>query len=178
MKASKSPLAIFLASVATAIPAPRAHTFEPSILAPRQSAGSAIVHNYCTFTTYLRVTTNTQGPLITLSSGSSYSGTYQTRADGGGISISVDKSDPASTGTPVQLQYTLQTTSGLVYYSLSTVRGDPFLTNGFEIVPSVASCPTLDCPKGQNPCKQALPSKSQPSSCQSSASLTLKLCQG
>lgn len=139
--------------------------------------GSAIVENRCDFPVYLWSVTDTVGPMQTLEAGDgSYSESYRTNADGGGVSIKISRDQTQDTIT--QFEYTLTST---LWYDVSNINGYPFMDGGLTLVPSENGCPNVLCAAGVAACSDAynIPSDNfATSACSTEANTVLVLCSG
>ncbi|MCJ1412215.1 hypothetical protein MMC19_006308 [Ptychographa xylographoides] len=139
-------------------------------------ASKAIVKNGCPFDVYLWSVGSTSGEMQTLPAGTgNYSEAYQTRADGGGISLKLSTDSDAETSI-TQFEYTLE--PNMLWYDVSNVNGYPFADQGLELKPSHADCRPVVCTAGVT-CTEAY---NQPddnfatAACGPKADLTMTLC--
>lgn len=142
---------------------------------PAVFAGSAVVHNKCECDIYLwSIANSADVTMETLTAGNaSYSETYRTNPDGGGISIKIAKLDTQSTIT--QFEYTVS--GETIFYDVSNINGYPFQAEGLALNPSVESCPSVTCPAGTD-CSEAynLPDDVRTKGCSSEADLVMVIC--
>lgn len=102
-----------------------------TIFAPLiRAVGNATVKNNCANTTvYLWSVGSAVGPAQTIAPHNQYSETYRYDQTSGGISLKMC-TDPKGlySGQPqTDFAYTLDTTTSLVWYDMSSVYGTPFL---------------------------------------------------
>ena len=86
---------------------------------------------------------------VLAANGGSYSETYKTNPDGGGISIKL-ASVSNTEGEVTQFEYTL---TNLIYYDVSNINGYPFQQWGMNLIPSDDTCRSIMCPAGVSQCK-------------------------
>ena len=125
----------------------------PAPAMKRQGLGTAIVHNNCAFDISLDRVTDVDGGAMVIPAGQGWAEPYQTRADGGGISIKLSGGD--GPGGVVQFEYTIDDDMGMLFYDLSFVDGDPFRPYSQVLVPSDPTCVTAACAPGESPCAAA-----------------------
>ncbi|MCJ1394778.1 hypothetical protein MMC18_007658 [Xylographa bjoerkii] len=140
-------------------------------------ASSAVVNNQCGFPVYLWSVGETSSEMFTIEpNGTPYSEEYQTRTDGGGISIKIStvyEDEQIIT----QFEYTLG--KGQLWYDVSNVNGFPFSDDGLELIPSESSCRNVTCPAGEGACHAAytLPEDNWATAeCDPTSDLTMTLC--
>ncbi|KAI4154864.1 MAG: hypothetical protein LQ340_001391 [Diploschistes diacapsis] len=190
-----------MATISLSAPLPSDNTATvttPSLVAKRD-VGTTTVINNCGFDVWLdRVTDVDSGMNIGLpANGGTWSEPYQTREDGGGISvkvngggkrddilISVDCSSiyiATDASNIAQFEYTVNFDSAQVFYDLSLVNGDPFAPYNQGLHPDDQTCTQLACQPGESPCAAAYNSPEEnPAThgCGQTANLVYYICGG
>jgi hypothetical protein len=121
------------------------------------SIGKISVSNYCDIDYFLWSVSNIQSDMQHLRPGGTWSETYRTNPNGGGVSVKLSKVE-----TPVnisQVEYTLDTTDARIWYDLSNIDSVQQIpvTNGIRITPHysgalpqssphLSNCVTVYCP--------------------------------
>ncbi|MCJ1328332.1 hypothetical protein MMC10_005008 [Thelotrema lepadinum] len=141
------------------------------------SLGSAIVNNKCDFTIFIVSKINVgPGPQTTLEPGSAFEQTFQQPTDGSGIRLIVTKE--AGSSDRFQFEYTIA--ESVVFYDISLVNGDPFLSDGFSLGAFDESCGGVSCGIGDRSCNGYFGPNDDPNgmviTCKASTSLALNLC--
>ncbi|MCJ1327673.1 hypothetical protein MMC10_004345 [Thelotrema lepadinum] len=149
--------ALLMGSGVLSAPVPSEDPILPTGVSPnpvKRDLGSATIINNCPFDVSLdRVTdVDTGEQLPVAANGGQWTEEYQTRADGGGISIKVNNGDP---GNIAQFEYTIDWDMGLVFYDLSLINGDPFSTVYQGLIPDDQTCPQVQCQPDEQPCAAA-----------------------
>ncbi|GKZ82079.1 hypothetical protein AnigIFM60653_011991 [Aspergillus niger] len=142
-------------------------------LLPLASAvGSAIVQNNCTSPIYLWSVGGSVSSMQTIDPGSSYSETFYYDTTSGGVALKITTTENGLyNGSPqTDYAYTLDTSSGNVFYDISDVFGDPFSGSVVSLVSSDSSCESI-CWAGGVP-----PAGSVVRSCQDEADEVLTVC--
>ncbi|MCJ1282608.1 hypothetical protein MMC26_001933 [Xylographa opegraphella] len=145
--------------------------------ASNAQASSAIVNNECAYPVYLWSVGDSSSEMVTIEPhGKPYKEEYQTRSEGGGISIKISTA-LGNEDTITQFEYTLD--GSQLWYDVSNVNGFPFSDDGLALVPSESACREVTCPAGQGSCHAAytLPEDNWATAvCESSSDLTMTLC--
>jgi len=143
-----------------------------------QAKNVAVVINHCSAPVYLWSVGDTSSEMFTVAPhGMPYYEQFQTREYGGQvIKIATDPNEENIT----QFEYTYQP-SMAVWYDLSNINGHPFTEGGMNLAPNIgaeASCQTLSCPPGVQPCDDAYnnPDDVDTHACPDGIDLTLVLC--
>jgi len=127
-------------------------------LAPLAAGFQVTIKNYCEFAVYGWNVVDSYGagpPTFTLNSGSgSWSGPFEEKSDGGGVSIKLKNNNNIFDGGALnQVEYKMS--AGTMYYDLSDVNGSIFQQKEVNMDTSNSACPKVNCPAGQNVCAQA-----------------------
>ncbi|PYH41892.1 putative extracellular thaumatin domain protein [Aspergillus saccharolyticus JOP 1030-1] len=137
-----------LAGLATAIPA------HPE---RRQASGGVTIVNNIGSPVYAWSVSDRVSDMETLSAGGgSYTESWQTNENGGGISIKLSTSQ--SQADVLQFEYTQS--GDTIFWDMSSINLSPdsdFVKYGFTVVPSSGSsnCPTVTCAAGNANCQEA-----------------------
>lgn len=147
---------------------------------------SATVVNNCDHDVYLWAVSDTQGPMVTLGQGKSWTQEYQINPNGGGSSIKIaPQADAAGSITQFEYTYTPGSIFGGIFYDISNINGQPFGDVLTELVPQLngatntTSCSTVQCPKNQAMCEGAYNwwnDDQATHSCPDGTSLTFNVC--
>jgi len=165
-------LSTVLATAAAALP----HSVRDSG-STNSSSGSVQFVNNLGSDLYLWTTSDDAGSMKTLSSGGgTYSETWKTNPNGGGISIKLSTTQDED--SVLQFEYTV--TDETLYWDLSSINLDSssdFIKNGFSAVPSDSSCVSATCKAGDTNCAQSYqhPDDVNTNSCSTSAQYTVTL---
>ncbi|GIJ86584.1 hypothetical protein Asppvi_005474 [Aspergillus pseudoviridinutans] len=140
------------------------------------SRGSVKILNNLGSTVYLWSTSDTSSAMQTIASGETYSETYQTNSDGGGISIKMATTE--SQASVLQFEYTKD--SDTLYWDLSAIDMDSdskFITAGFSATPSDSSCSSVTCTAGDSDCSEVYHESDDVAtqSCSATAGITVTL---
>ncbi|GAD96807.1 extracellular thaumatin domain protein, putative [Paecilomyces variotii No. 5] len=155
-------LATVFAGVASALPAPAPATAQ---IIPRSSNGTSsgqttgggvtIVNNLGQDLYAWSVSDQADSTMHTLSAnGGTYSETWQTNPNGGGVSIKL-ATEPEQTDV-LQYEYTLS--SDTIFWDLSCINmgtSSEFTSKGFAVTSDDGSCPTATCAPGDKACADA-----------------------
>lgn len=131
-----------------------------SALAATVTAGTVYVDNTCPFPVYLNSNANQNppGPLVTLPANTINAYHEVQRGPDPSITLNTIRVDTQpNVAHPLIFTYNL-TPGGTDYYALSTVFGDPLITQGFEVLSGgggfTVACPSRtggDCPHTYSP---------------------------
>ncbi|KAJ5594694.1 uncharacterized protein N7459_000902 [Penicillium hispanicum] len=138
--------------------------------------GVQIVNNMDT-TVYLWTTSSNSGDMQTLNSGGgTYSESWATNSDGGGISIKMS----TSTNEDSVLQFEYTEDGETLFWDLSCIDLDSdseFISSGFSVTPEDSSCSSASCAAGDTDCADAYQESDDDdtNSCSSSVGYTLTL---
>jgi hypothetical protein len=140
------------------------------------SSGSVQIVNNLDSTVYLWSTSDTSSAMQTITSGETYSETYQTNSNGGGISIKIATTE--SQASVLQFEYTKD--SDTLYWDLSAIDMDSdseFITAGFSATPSDSSCTSVTCAAGDGDCSEVYQESDDVAtqSCSATAGITFTL---
>ncbi|GAQ05363.1 hypothetical protein ALT_2684 [Aspergillus lentulus] len=140
------------------------------------SSGSVQIVNNLDSTVYLWSTSDTSSAMQTLESGETYSETYQTNSNGGGISIKMATTE--SQASVLQFEYTKA--SDTLYWDLSAIDMDSdsqFVTAGFSATPSDSGCSSVTCAAGDSDCSEVYQESDDVAtqSCSATAGITVTL---
>ncbi|KAJ6132081.1 hypothetical protein N7471_007296 [Penicillium samsonianum] len=142
--------------VPTTTSAPSSTTSAPSSTSSSPAAtgsGVSIVNNLPD-TVYLWVVTETAGEMQTLASGESFHDTWLTNSNGGGISIKMSTTEICD--SVLQFEYTKS--GNMLFWDMSSInllKTSAFVSAGFAVTVSDASCPTSTCAAGDADCVQS-----------------------
>ncbi|GFF25230.1 hypothetical protein IFM46972_01332 [Aspergillus udagawae] len=139
------------------------------------SSGSVQIVNNLDSTVYLW-STDTSSAMQTIASGETYSETYQTNSNGGGISIKMATTE--SQASVLQFEYTKD--SDTLYWDLSAIDMDSdseFIKAGFSATPSDSSCTSVTCAAGDSDCSEVYQESDDVAtqSCSATAGITVTL---
>ncbi|KAF7157647.1 hypothetical protein CNMCM5623_002021 [Aspergillus felis] len=148
----------------------------PSATTSSSSGGSVKILNNLGSTVYLWSTSDTSSAMQTIASGETYSETYQTNSDGGGISIKMATTE--SEASVLQFEYTKD--SDTLYWDLSAIdmgSDSKFVTAGFSATPSDSSCSSVTCAAGDSDCNEVYHKSDDVAtqSCSATAGITVTL---
>ncbi|OKL62660.1 hypothetical protein UA08_01631 [Talaromyces atroroseus] len=118
------------------------------------SSGSVNIQNNMGSTMYLWSVSENADPMITVQPGGSYSESWRTNPDGGGISIKMAMK-PEQVDV-LQYEYTLQ--GDTIFWDLSCIdmgTSSQFTTAGFAVTSSDSTCPSATCQPGDSACADA-----------------------
>ncbi|KAK9601799.1 hypothetical protein V6Z92_001844 [Aspergillus fumigatus] len=154
-------------------------TFASSSASPSattSSSGSVQIVNKLDTTVYLWSTSDTSSAMQTIASGETYTETYRTNSNGGGISIKMATTE--SQASVLQFEYTKA--SDTLYWDLSAIDMDSdseFITAGFSATPSDASCSSVTCAAGESDCSEVYQESDDVAtqSCSATAGITVTL---
>ncbi|OOQ83527.1 antigenic thaumatin domain protein [Penicillium brasilianum] len=141
------------------------------------STGNGInIVNNLDQTVYLWSTSDTSSDMQTLTSGSTYTETWRTNSDGGGISIKMATS--TSESSVLQFEYTKSDET--LWWDLSSINLDSdseFITSGFAVTTDDSSCTTASCAAGDTDCADSYqnPDDVDTRSCSASAAFTMTI---
>jgi hypothetical protein len=140
------------------------------------SGGSVQIVNNLDTTVYLWSTSDTSSAMQTIASGETYSETYQTNSNGGGISIKMATTE--SQASVLQFEYTKA--SDTLFWDLSSIDMDSdseFITAGFSATPSDSSCSSVTCAAGDSDCSEVYLESDDVAtqSCSATAGITVTL---
>lgn len=148
-----------------------------SATATSTSSGKGIeIVNNLSETVYIWSTSNTASEMKTLASGDSYSETWRTNSDGGGISIKMS----TSTSEESVLQFEYTESDETLWWDLSSINLDSdstFITAGFGVTTDDSSCSDATCAAGDTACAESYQESDDVDtlSCSSSAAFTMTL---
>ncbi|KAJ5795109.1 hypothetical protein N7457_001708 [Penicillium paradoxum] len=145
-----------------------------SIVTPAGS-GVSIVNNLSE-TIYLWVVSDQPGPMQTLASGETFSDTWLTNSNGGGISIKISTTEVCD--SVLQFEYTQS--GDILFWDLSSInmlKDSAFVDAGFAVTISDQSCPTATCAPGDAYCVESyqLPDDVNTLACGIDAAYTLTI---
>ncbi|KAL2815553.1 hypothetical protein BJX63DRAFT_389859 [Aspergillus granulosus] len=150
MMFTKALVAAALATLATALP-------QPTVVRRGNGGGVTIVNNM-DVDVYAWSVTDSVSNMHTLSAGGgSYTETWQTNANGGGVSIKLSTSQDQN--DVLQFEYT--EAGDTIYWDMSCIDMDraasTFTQHGFDVEPSQTSvdCPPVTCHAGDTACAEA-----------------------
>ncbi|RAH67459.1 putative antigenic thaumatin domain protein [Aspergillus aculeatinus CBS 121060] len=159
--------AALFAAMASAIP----------IAMPPTATEVQIVNNL-NHTIYAWSVSNTQGEMQTLvPAGGTFTESWRTNPDGGGISIKLSSTTEVS--KVLQFEYTAE--SETVWWDLSCINMEKnswFTEYGFSAVPSVESCPSAKCAAGDSDCSEAYQNPDDVDTLSCSSDSVIKLVLG
>jgi hypothetical protein len=140
------------------------------------SGGSVQIVNNLDTTVYLWSTSDTSSAMQTIAYGETYSETYQTNSNGGGISIKMATTE--SQASVLQFEYTKA--SDTLFWDLSSIDMDSdseFITAGFSATPSDSSCSSVTCAAGDGDCSEVYQESDDVAtqSCSATAGITVTL---
>lgn len=148
-----------LSAVASAVPTShgRRHNHGHEVMrrqdATITSNGIEITNNMDQ-TIYLWSVSDVSSSMYTINSGESYSESWQTNPDGGGVSIKMSLSEDES--DVLQYEYTLE--DPIIWWDLSLINmdeGSEFTTVGFSVTSDDSSCESATCAPGDLACGAA-----------------------
>lgn len=143
------------------------------------SNGVQIVNNMDQ-TVYLWSVADVSSDMTTLNTGDSYSETWRTNPNGGGVSIKMSFSDQAV--DVLQYEYTLQDPT--IWWDMSCIdqgTASEFTTVGFAVTSSDSTCQSVSCAAGDTACADAYLTPNDnwaTHSCSDSGLMTLNLGPG
>ncbi|PYI29744.1 hypothetical protein BP00DRAFT_427247 [Aspergillus indologenus CBS 114.80] len=123
----------------------------------RQTGGGVTIVNNIGSDVYAWSVSDRVGNMETLSAGGgSYTSSWQTNDNGGGISIKLSTSQ--SQADVLQFEYTQS--GDTIFWDMSSINLSPdsdFVKYGFSVVPSSggSNCPTVTCAAGNTNCQEA-----------------------
>jgi hypothetical protein len=127
--------------------------------------------NQCDFDVFIWSVANVPNNSQTVAPNNFWSEPYRLNPNGGGISLKV--ATQSIDTTIVQLQYTYHVDDPNIPYDISNLNGYPFMEWGFNLFPSIPSCPTVLCDPGVPLCANGF---NNPKSCDVAGNLVLFLC--
>ncbi|RAL16760.1 uncharacterized protein BO97DRAFT_402404 [Aspergillus homomorphus CBS 101889] len=140
--------------------------------------GRVEIVNNLNHTIYAWSVSNTQGKMQTLvPSGGTFTETWRTNPDGGGISIKLSSTKEVS--KVLQFEYTAE--SETVWWDLSCINMEKnswFTTHGFSATPSIESCPSAKCAAGDTNCSEAYQNPDDVDTLSCSSDSVIKLVLG
>ncbi|CAI7625412.1 unnamed protein product [Penicillium glandicola] len=116
-------------------------------------SGISIVNNLSE-TVYIWVVTETAGDMQTLESGETFTDTWLTNSNGGGISIKMSTTEVCS--DVLQFEYTQS--GEVLYWDLSSInlyKTSTFVSAGFGVTISDETCTTATCAAGDADCVES-----------------------
>jgi hypothetical protein len=116
--------------------------------------GGVNIQNNLGKTMYLWSVTEGEAPMVTVQTGGSYSESWTTNPNGGGISIKM-ATEPEQVDV-LQYEYTLQ--GDTIFWDLSCIdmgTSSQFTTAGFAVTSSDSTCPSATCSPGDSACADA-----------------------
>ncbi|RHZ59251.1 putative antigenic thaumatin domain protein [Aspergillus thermomutatus] len=145
-------------------------------LAPRATSGGVQIVNNLSETVYLWSVSDYSSPMQTIPTGASYTETWRTNPNGGGISIKM--STTTDLASVLQFEYT--ESGDVLYWDLSSINLSPqsaLVAAGFGVTIDDASCPTAACAPGDASCSESyqLPDDVNTRACTTTAAFTLNL---
>jgi hypothetical protein len=166
-------------SIPTATTTSTATSTTPSASAtatPTSSGKGVEIVNNMDETVYIWSTSNTAGEMQTIASGDSYTESWRTNSDGGGISIKM--STTTSEDSVLQFEYTQGGEN--LWWDLSSINlssDSTFVSAGFGVTSDDSSCTVASCSAGDTDCAQSYQKSDDVDthSCSSSATLTMTL---
>lgn len=121
----------------------------------RRDGGGVDITNNMQKDIYLwSVSDTTDDKMITLNAGGTYSESWRTNPDGGGISIKMAMQPEQK--DVLQYEYTLQ--GDTIFWDLSCIdmdTGSAFTTAGFDVSSNDGNCPSASCAPGDSNCADA-----------------------
>lgn len=175
-----------LGAVATAVPShigrrhPHAHSHGLIHRRDNITSDGVIITNNMDQTVYLWSVADVSSDMTTLNSGDSYSETWRSNPNGGGISIKMSFTEEAV--DVLQYEYTLEDPT--IWWDLSCIdmgTNSQFTTVGFDVSSDDSSCPAASCAAGDTACADAylVPSDNQAThACNADVLMTLNLGPG
>jgi hypothetical protein len=148
-----------------------------SATATSTSSGKGIeIVNNLGETVYIWSTSNTASSMQTIASGDSYTETWRTNSDGGGISIKM--STTTSEESVLQFEYT--ESDETLWWDLSSINlssDSSFVSSGFGVTTNDSSCTVASCSAGDTDCAESYQKSDDVDthSCSSSAAFTMTL---
>ena len=136
-------------SVPTSTSIPSSSTASASV--PTATGSGVTIVNNLEDTVYLWVVTEDPGEMQTVAPGESFSDTWLTNSNGGGISIKMSTTEVCE--DVLQFEYTQS--GDILFWDLSSINLDKtstFVSAGFGVTISDASCPTATCAAGDADC--------------------------
>ncbi|KAJ5803988.1 uncharacterized protein N7518_000291 [Penicillium psychrosexuale] len=136
-------------SVPTSTSIPASSTASAST--PTATGSGVTIVNNLEDTVYLWVVTEDPGEMQTVAPGESFSDTWLTNSNGGGISIKMSTTEVCD--DVLQFEYTQS--GDILFWDLSSinlVKTSTFVTAGFGVTISDESCPTATCAAGDADC--------------------------
>jgi hypothetical protein len=142
--------------------------------------GVATVVNNCGSPVYYASVGGSANPGMTALEGS-----YSQGYSGENVGVSIKLAPEASASGPIS-QFEITLSGSMIFYDMSNINGNPFASEGMEIVPSVQNdpafptCIPVSCPAGAATCTAAYnnPDDVRTMVCSSETSLTLTMCPG
>lgn len=126
----------------------------PHAIQRRDGGGVDITNNMQKDIYLWSVSDNGGGNMITLNAGGTYSESWQTNPNGGGISIKMAMQPEQK--DVLQYEYTLQ--GDTIFWDLSCIdmgTGSAFTTAGFDVTSNDSGCPSASCAPGDSNCADA-----------------------
>ncbi|RHZ47210.1 hypothetical protein CDV55_100245 [Aspergillus turcosus] len=145
-------------------------------LASRATPGGVEIVNNMSETVYLWSVSDTSSEMQTIPVGGSYTETWRTNPNGGGISIKM--STAADLASVLQFEYT--EAGETLFWDLSSINlnpQSPIVAAGFGVSISDPSCPTATCAPGDVNCAESyqFPDDHNTRACGTGAAFTLTL---
>ncbi|GAB7347033.1 hypothetical protein MBLNU459_g3176t1 [Dothideomycetes sp. NU459] len=131
-------------------------------LASTAIAGNAIVQNNCQEQVFLTITLSDQSSTQQALAGSG--GMYSEPISGQGKSFGITKSSDYYSDSTPKLIWGFSDSAPTLYYSVSSVNGDPMSGESWDLSPSDSSCPSVSDYSGNT------------ETCADSNDFTLTLC--
>lgn len=128
----------------------------PAFVALAQASGKVQIVNACEYSVNLWSCADQDSKMHTIQPNKDYTEGYQSKNDGGGISIKIAINAttlyvyPAPPVPITQLEYTLE--GGKIWYDVSNINGYPFKDNGLNLTTSDGGGPTVKCAAGVAHC--------------------------
>ncbi|KXG49721.1 uncharacterized protein PGRI_056890 [Penicillium griseofulvum] len=122
--------------------------------APAATGSGVTIVNNLPSTVYLWVVTENPGEMQTLASGASFTDTWLTNSNGGGISIKMSTTEVCD--DVLQFEYTQS--GDVLFWDMSSInlsKTSEFVNAGFRVTISDESCPTSTCAPGDANCVQS-----------------------
>jgi hypothetical protein len=145
-------------------------------LAPRGTNGGVEIVNKMSEPVYLWSVSDTASEMQTIPTGASYTETWRTNPNGGGISIKI--ATAADLASVLQFEYT--EAGETLFWDLSSINlnpASPLIAAGFGVNIDDASCPTATCAPGDVNCAESyqFPDDHNTRACGTGAAFTLTL---
>ncbi|KAJ5181078.1 hypothetical protein N7491_000633 [Penicillium cf. griseofulvum] len=143
-------------NVSTVAPTVAPTTIAPSSTssAPAATGSGVTIVNNLPQTVYLWVVTENPGEMQTLASGETFTDTWLTNSNGGGISIKMSTTQVCD--DVLQFEYTQS--GDVLFWDMSSInlsKTSEFVNAGFHVTISDESCPTSTCAPGDAYCVQS-----------------------